>query len=140
MESLTAKEVKASLRIMGARYKVEIFEADWAHQLQDNMNSFLNGLGSKIDIIEFFPVGTATALAYPPPNYSSKVASPLKVEISTPGSDGGSSYCTSCGTSITDTLSSAQSPTSERSESKFAVGVLYIEYPDPASEQTEQSE
>jgi len=130
MEGLTTKEVKASLRMMGAKYQVKIFESDSSYSVEADMNRFLAGIGTKIDIIEFFQVGAATALAYPPANYSASMANPLKVEISTPGSDPTQSYCAKCGSYGNDALTSSQTPSTQDQKSAFAVGLLYIEYPE----------
>jgi hypothetical protein len=133
MEGLTTKEVKASLRMMGAKYQVKIFEADSAYSVEADMNRFLAGIGTKIDIIEFFPVGAATALTYPPANHSASMSSPLKVEISTPGSDSTQSYCAKCGSYENDALTSSQTHSARDEKSAFTVGLLYIEYPEESS-------
>jgi hypothetical protein len=135
MDGLTTKEVKASLRMMGAQYRVKIFQADYAHTIEDRMNQFLDGIGTKIDIIEFFPVGTATALAYDS-GFSVGMSNPVRVEITTPGSSSDQSYCTKCGQYENDALTTSQTP-QEKSVSAFAVGLLYIEYPEKQSEQAD---
>jgi len=135
MDGLTTKEVKASLRMMGAKYRVKIFQADYAHLIEDMMNLFLDGIGTKIDIIEFFPVGTATALAYGS-GVSASMSNPVRVEITTPSSNSDTSYCTKCGQYENDALTTSQTP-QEKSESVFAVGLLYIEYPEIQSEQAD---
>jgi hypothetical protein len=132
MEGLTTREVKASLRMMGASYRVKIFEADHAFQIEEQMNRWLDGIGTRIDIIEFFPVSVSTTRAIGMAS-SPKVPSPLRVEITTPGSSPNPAYCSSCSTTITDALSTDQNQ-QERQDSMTAVGVLYIEYPEKQSE------
>ena len=135
MDGLTTKEVKTSLRLMGAKYRVKIFQAEYAHLIEEMMNLFLDGIGAKIDIVEFFPVGTAKALAYGS-GLSASMSNPLRVEITTPGSSPDPSYCTKCGQYENDALTTSQTP-QEKSESAFAVGLLYIEYPEKQSEQAD---
>lgn len=132
MEGLTTKEAKASLRMMGANYRVKIFEADHAFQIEERMNQWLAGIGTRIDIIEFFPVSVSTTRAIGV-RTSTKIPAPLRVEMTTPH-DGvpGTAYCSSCSTTL-NTLSVDES-TEERQDSMAAVGVLYIEYPEKQSE------
>ncbi len=139
MDGLTTKEVKASLRMMGAKYRVKIFESTSPMLVESEMNRWLDGIGTKIDIIEFFPVSVSTSIgvgmvATP------QIPNPLRVEMMTPTSSGESQpqTCSSCYSTI-DKLSVAEN-TKEREETIAAVGVLYIEYPDPPIEQAEQSE
>jgi hypothetical protein len=134
MDGLTTKEVKASLRMMGAKYRVKIFEGIDPFSVEREMNKWLEGIGTAIDIIEFFPVGVAKAVAMGLSS-SPEIASPLRVEITTPGSSG-AQYCSTCSTTISDTLSTDQRQ-QERESSVAAVGVLYIEYPESQSESSD---
>jgi hypothetical protein len=126
---------------MGAKYRVKIFESmspSSPSLIESQMNHWLEGIGTKIDIIEFFPVSVSTSIgvgmvAKP------QIPSPLKVEMTTPTSSGysASQTCSSCYSSL-DKLSVDEN-TKREEETIAAVGVLYIEYPDPPTEQAEQS-
>lgn len=133
MEGLTTKEAKASLRMMGANYRVKIFESTHPTQIESQMNQWLTGIGTRIDIIEFFPVSVSTTKAIAV-KANTKIPAPLRVEMTTPdsGGQGIPGYCSSCSTTL-NTLSVDES-TEERQDSVAAVGVLYIEYPEKQSE------